>query len=53
MVKVKDLAVKYGMSERKARRILRTQGIKKTKYHWTWREGSKTLAKVEGILSRF
>lgn len=53
MVTVKELAFKYGISEKKARRILREHNIKKAQYYWQWKEGTKKLSQVEGLLSRF
>ena len=50
---VKELALKYGISEKKARRILREHNIKKAQYYWKWKEGTKSLSRVSELLSRF
>lgn len=53
MITIKELALKYGINPRKARKALRTEGIKKNdKYYWVWKSGSKLLNKVEVILSQ-
>jgi hypothetical protein len=51
MITIKELALKYGMEPRKARKVLRTENAKKVdKYYWVWKPGSKLLNKVEQIL---
>lgn len=52
MVTARDLAHKYGVSERKIRRILRTEGVKKKGYYWQWNPETKTYTKVVALISR-
>lgn len=53
MVTIKELAERYDMTPAKARRILRNNKIKKRKYHWKWRPGTKGLQEVEDILKQY
>jgi len=50
IITVKELALKYEVSEKEVRRILRKHNIKKTQYYWQWREGTKALSKVNILL---
>ena len=53
MITIKELALKYGMNPRKARKVLRNEKAKKSdKYYWIWKADSKLLNKVEQILSQ-